>query len=154
MKSEKFILQSVMKKINISEEIKLKELLYEICDSEHSSCNSKCPVYKMTGTIPMGSEHEDCICFKDGSKMLDYLKTKNLAIIAELPYIDSMRQRLGLKPNDSSKDAYIGSLSLFERVRLIAGWEHGDEGWPDTWRDYFESQGLYLTTDPEAEWEE
>jgi hypothetical protein len=33
-----------------------------------------------------------------------------------------------------------------ERVGLIAGWFLGDNGWADTFKDYFESQGLYLTT--------
>ena len=70
--------------------------------------------------------------------------------INELDYVEEMRQRLGLKPDDTSKDEEIEKLSPFQRVRLIAGWYLGHPDWADTFKEYCESQGIYLTTDPEA----
>lgn len=70
--------------------------------------------------------------------------------IEELGYVEEMRQRLGLDENDSCKDKYIESISPLERVRLIAGWYLGGGGWADTFVEYFKSQGLYLTEDPDA----
>lgn len=70
--------------------------------------------------------------------------------IDDLGYVEEMRQRLGVGENDTSKDSTIEGMSALERVRLIAGWYHGDGAWADSYREYFESQGLYLTTDPEA----
>jgi outer membrane protease len=42
-------------------------------------------------------------------------------------------------------------MTPFKRVSLIAGWRHGDDTWADTYKSYFESQGLYLTTNPNAD---
>jgi hypothetical protein len=61
----------------ISEE-NLSTELYEICDSEHSSCNSSCPVYKLNGnTVPSTKpfdENRGCDCFKHGSEMLNFIR--------------------------------------------------------------------------------
>lgn len=70
--------------------------------------------------------------------------------IEELGYVEEMRQRLGLSEDDESRDKEIEAMDPLQRVRLIAGWYLGDGGWADTFREYCESQGLYLTTDPEA----
>jgi len=70
--------------------------------------------------------------------------------IDEMGYVEEMRQRLGLAPNDTSMDAKIEFMPPMQRVGLITGWEHGSESWAETYREYFESQGLYLTTDPNA----
>ena len=70
--------------------------------------------------------------------------------IDDLGYVEAMRQRLGLDEKDTRKDDKIVAMTPMQRVRLIAGWYHGDESWADTWSGYFESQGLYLTTDAEA----
>lgn len=71
--------------------------------------------------------------------------------IEDLGYVEEMRQRLGLEPNDFSRDGDILSMSPMRRVALIAGWYHGDEGWAEIWKNYFESQGIYLTTNPNTE---
>jgi len=70
--------------------------------------------------------------------------------IEEMEFVEVMRQRLGLEPEDTELDYYIESLSPLERVRLIAGWYQGDEKWADIYKEYFESQGIYLTTDANA----
>ena len=71
--------------------------------------------------------------------------------IEEMGYANVMRQRLGLKKDDTSKDGDIEKMQPIERVRLIAGWNHGDGLWADTYKEYFESQGIYLTTNPDAD---
>ena len=71
--------------------------------------------------------------------------------IEEMGYADVMRQRLGLKKDDTRKDRAIEEMEPMERVRLIAGWYHGDGMWADTCKEYFESQGIYLTTNPDAD---
>ena len=53
--------------------------LYEICDREHASCNSNCPVYKRNGNKIPDTAHDfkvnrGCDCFKSGSKMVEFLK--------------------------------------------------------------------------------
>jgi len=57
----------------------LEELLYDICDGEHSSCNNNCPVYDLNGgwapdTIPI--YNHGCDCFKNGAKMLKFIREK------------------------------------------------------------------------------
>ena len=71
--------------------------------------------------------------------------------IEELGYVKEMRQRLGLDPNNKSKDKFIESISPMRRVRLITGWYLGDGFWADSFKSYFWSQGLYLTTNPNAD---
>lgn len=71
--------------------------------------------------------------------------------IDELGYVDDLRQRLGLEPDDTSQDAIIEKMTPMQRVRMLAGWHLGDPSWADTFRVYFESQGLYLTTNPDAD---
>jgi hypothetical protein len=67
-----------------------------------------------------------------------------LPTIEELGYVEEMRQRLGLEADDTSRDRQIEEMEPMERVRLLAGWTLGDPDWADTFKDFFESQGLYL----------
>ena len=69
----------------------------------------------------------------------------------KMAYVEAMRQRLGLKKDDTSKDKSIEEMEPMERVRLIVGWYHGNRLWADTYKEYFESQGIYLTTNPDAD---
>jgi len=66
--------------------------------------------------------------------------------IEDMIYVEEMRQRLGLDENDTSKDKYLEQMKPFDRVKLIIGWEFGDESWGDTFKEWCDSQGLYLTT--------
>ena len=54
-----------------------EEILYDICDSVHSSCDSDCPVYEKNGGVPWvnGESGGDCRTFRYGSKMLHYIQT-------------------------------------------------------------------------------
>lgn len=70
--------------------------------------------------------------------------------IDDLGYVEEMRRRLGLSKDDTSRDKEIEDMDPLDRVRLIAGWHLGDADWADIFKNYFESQGLYLTTDSEA----
>ena len=59
------------------EEMLIEEFLYETCEREHSSCNNDCPVYESNVGVPNESNSKrGCDCFKDGKKMLKFLKNK------------------------------------------------------------------------------
>lgn len=70
--------------------------------------------------------------------------------IDDLGYVEEMRQRLGVAADDTRKDAKLLAMKPMQRVKLISGWILGDEQWAVMFKNYFESQGLYITTDPEA----
>jgi len=55
--------------------------LYEICDREHSGCNSQCPVYRLNGNaVPDTAKdfnvNRGCDCFKSGTNMLKFIREK------------------------------------------------------------------------------
>ena len=53
--------------------------LWEICDREHGNCNAQCPVYELNGDqIPWNSDSTNCVCFKNGLKMFDFIEEKNI----------------------------------------------------------------------------
>ncbi len=57
----------------------LKDMLYDICDEEHSSCNSRCPVYALNGNKVPDTAHDfnvnrGCDCFKSGTDMLEFIR--------------------------------------------------------------------------------
>lgn len=57
----------------------LKEALYEICETVHSSCNSDCPVYMLNGNkVPDTANdfniNRGCDCFKSGKNMLEFIR--------------------------------------------------------------------------------
>lgn len=70
--------------------------------------------------------------------------------VEELGYVEEMRHRLGVASDDTTLDKKIEQMLPMDRVRLLAGWFLGDPRWADTFKDYFESQGLYLTTNPDV----
>jgi len=54
--------------------------LYEICDRVHSSCDGECPVYRLNGyAVPDTAKdfnvNRGCDCFKDGEKMLEFIRS-------------------------------------------------------------------------------
>jgi len=53
----------------------IQDLLYEVCDDEHSSCNENCPVYALNcGPVNPSRENCGCACFKSGQRMYDFIK--------------------------------------------------------------------------------
>lgn len=44
-------------------------------------------------------------------------------------YIEDMRQRLGVEPNDTSQDVRIEAMTPFQRLKLLCGWYLGDPAW-------------------------
>lgn len=57
----------------------LAQVLYDICDDEHASCNDDCPVYELNGHSPVGAhkpfhENRGCDCFKNGHAMLQFVR--------------------------------------------------------------------------------
>jgi len=45
----------------------ISEVLYDICDTVHASCDSECPVYETLNG-------KQCECFKNGAEMLKRLR--------------------------------------------------------------------------------
>lgn len=60
-------------------------------------------------------------------------------------YLDNLRKRF------TGTDLELLALSPYKRAALLFGWELGSERWADTAREYFESQGIYLTSDETAD---
>ena len=56
--------------------------LYKICERVHSSCDYKCPVYRLNGNkVPDTANdfkvNRGCDCFKSGKNMLAFIRSKN-----------------------------------------------------------------------------
>ena len=69
------LLMKIIKKEEISDE-DLAEVLFDICCSEHGSCNNNCPVYLINKGIPrQDNNYGTCSCFKLGNKMLEFIRT-------------------------------------------------------------------------------
>jgi len=66
--------------------------------------------------------------------------------IEDLGYVEEMRQRLGVEESSTKMDKRLLAMTPMERVRLLSGWFLGDPEWADAFKEYFESQGLFLTT--------
>lgn len=48
--------------------------LYDVCDRVHATCDSECPVFAVKGKVPWNGDRSNCRCFKDGLKMLNFLR--------------------------------------------------------------------------------
>jgi hypothetical protein len=57
-------------------------------------------------------------------------------------YIHDMRQRLGLEPNDESRDDYIKSKTPMQRLRMLCGWHLGDENWASNFVEWAKDAGF------------
>ena len=60
----------------------LEQELHDVCDRVHSSCDSDCPVYHLNGneapdTAKDFDVNRGCDCFKNGKKMLEFIRSKN-----------------------------------------------------------------------------
>lgn len=60
-------------------------------------------------------------------------------------YIEDMRQRLGLEPDDASRDDYIESLQPIERLKMLCGWHIGDPSWAHAFIAWAEDAGFSVT---------
>jgi hypothetical protein len=70
------LLLKLIKKEKITKK-DIEEFLYEMCDNEHGSCNFSCLVYDLNNCeIPYKDDSQNCICFKNGHKMLEFIKEK------------------------------------------------------------------------------
>ena len=67
------ILIKVIKGDNVTEN-DIEDSLYEICDKCHSSCSSRCLVYRVNNNSVPKDEDDCCMCFKNGHAMLDFIK--------------------------------------------------------------------------------
>ena len=71
------LLLKLIKKEKITNKDIVDEL-YEICDREHSSCNSECLVYFLNGNdiLYVPENGSGCDCFKNGREMLKFIKER------------------------------------------------------------------------------
>lgn len=60
-------------------------------------------------------------------------------------YIKDMRQRLGLEPDDSSRDSDLEKMTETQKLGLIAGWHLGYSGWEHTILNWVEAAGFKVT---------
>lgn len=86
----------------------------------------------------------------DQERNMEKYNTRKLTI-NDIGFVSEIRQRLGLEPEDNSKDDYILQLQPFDRVKLIVGWYIGHDNWGNTFKSFCESQGIYLTTNQNNE---
>lgn len=63
---------------------------------------------------------------------------------APFEYIEDLRQRLGLEPDDASRDDYIAKLSPMERLKMLCGWHIGDPNWATTFLDWARDAGMTI----------
>jgi hypothetical protein len=63
----------------------------------------------------------------------------------ERRYIQEMRQRLGLQPDDTSRDVDIEKMSPTKRLSLLTGWHLGYDGWEHTILNWVEDAGFKIT---------
>ena len=71
--------------------------------------------------------------------------------ISEVGYVEEMLKRLGERSfTDQPLLGLLEEMTPWERYRLLCGWFHGHESWATTHKEKMESQGLYITTDPNA----
>lgn len=60
-------------------------------------------------------------------------------------YIIDMRQRLGIDPDDASKDDVIEKMTPEERLGLLCGWHLGDPAWSRTFLNWARDAGFKIT---------
>jgi len=77
--SEELLMTLCLGKTPTQEQI--EDALYDMCDREHSSCNSCCYVYALNGGKPPGNDKpfkilRGCDCFKNGKAMLEFIRMK------------------------------------------------------------------------------
>ena len=58
----------------------LEDALYQTCEDVHASCDETCPVYHLNGRqVPNTTGTRwGCDTFKDGAKMLAFIRNSNM----------------------------------------------------------------------------
>ncbi len=51
----------------------VEPVLVQICEREHSQCNLECPVFEINGGIPWDADKKNCVCFKNGFAMYEFI---------------------------------------------------------------------------------
>jgi len=74
------ILKKLLKKVEIID-TDIENALYDMCDTEHSSCNDNCIIYEMfCPEDKHNKSHWKCPYFKSPKKMLNKLRENPSAI--------------------------------------------------------------------------
>jgi hypothetical protein len=67
------LIKKLVRGVNPTEK-EIQEMLYEICDSVHASCDVTCPVYEINHGPVNPESNCGCACFKDGKAMYDFIR--------------------------------------------------------------------------------
>ena len=59
--------------------------------------------------------------------------------------LNKIRQRCGNEEDDISGDFGIESMTPHEKLRMVCGWELGDDNWADQFIDWAVSCGMNIT---------
>lgn len=51
--------------------------LHDVCERVHSGCTSECPVFEKNHGIPWNEDSTNCMVFKDGYGMLEFMRYKD-----------------------------------------------------------------------------
>jgi len=65
--------------------------------------------------------------------------------MAKRRFIQDMRQRLGLGPDDSSRDDDIEKMTPEQRLALLCGWHLGDPHWSRSFLSWARDAGFKIT---------
>lgn len=65
--------------------------------------------------------------------------------MSEYRYISDMRQRIGLKADDASRDQEIEAMTPTRRLALICGWHMGYPGWEHTFLNWARDAGFKIS---------
>lgn len=58
----------------------------------------------------------------------------------------AVRQRMGLEPDDTSRDSEITSHTPTQLLRDVCGWHLGDPAWAETFLEWARGCGFVITT--------
>lgn len=57
----------------------IQDLLYDICDDTHGSCDYNCPVFDVNGgPLNPTQQNYGCACFKNGKAMYNFIKERGM----------------------------------------------------------------------------
>ena len=86
--------------------------LYTICQREHSTCNSDCPVYRLAGKVPVNASG-NCPYHCNGNAMYEYIVNKQNTVIK----ISDILLTHGISPNATFLNAIQDIVStVIERA--------------------------------------
>jgi hypothetical protein len=59
-----------------------------------------------------------------------------------MAHLNTLREALGLEPDDESRDDEIKQMTAMDQFRLVMQWEFGDPTWAEQIKDWMEECGF------------